>query len=1631
MTHTPSPPTVADVRRVVIIDDGADDRAEVRRLLLTGSDRRYKFAEADTGAAGVRAVLDAAGGPPDCVVLDYNLPDMDAPEALAALAGPDGLPVCPVVVLTGSAGADMGRAVLRAGAQDYIGKVWLTPEGLTRAVENAAERWQMARELRASEERYRLLADALPHLTWVTRPADHSVEYANRMHVEYTGLTVEELNAVGWPSLVHPDDRDRLWAEVAGPLARGEPHEAEYRLRWHDGSYRWVLSRAVPVTDPAGRVVRWVGTTVDIDVRKRAEEDLRVRHAHAEVVSRTAARLVLRQTDGADDLAAAVFNDLAGVLGVELYFNYLVGPEPDALRLVSWAGLTAEQRGRFARIRVGEYLCGAVAATRRPVVLDHVDRADSEAAAGLRALGGRAYAGFPLLAGDAVLGTIAFATARRPAFTPDEVGLMQTACDLLAAALHRDRLAAAVADNEERLRNLVRTSPAGIAEASLDGRLTDANPAFCRLLGYDRDELIGTHYAALTHPDDLPAEAALVGRVLAGELADYRTEKRYVRKDGRVVWVDLTSSPTRHPDGSPRAGVAVVLDVTARKEAEAALRANEERLRLALEASDTGLWEWDVRTDAVAWSPECYRIHGVTGAEFDRTGAGFFRLVHPDDRGRVEATVRAAVDGRALYECEFRIIRPDGQVAWVANRGRASYDDAGQPVRVLGTITDVTARVRAERDLATELGAARRLHEVSVQLLGEDLGAVVERLLDAAVEVMGSQFASLQMFDPGRGELKLLGFRGFSPEAAAFWGWVRPASESTCGMAMRAGRRVYVADVTACEGMAGTPDLATYLGTGIRAVQTTPLLTRTGELVGMLSTHWREPHEPVERDLRGLDVLARMAADLIDHKRTQDGLARSEAFARSVVEASADCVKGLSPDGRLLWMNEAGKRLMEVCDFAALKGCDWAAFWEPGGVRAEAEAALAAARAGGVGRFRGFCPTAAGTPRWWDVAVTPIPGPDGRVEQLLSVSRDVTDARAAELALAASEQRFRLMADGLPFPVWVHDPAGRLRLVNRTYCEYFGVTAEQVLGDNWQPLVHPDDVREYAASFLAAVEERVPWSRPCRVRRAGGDEWRWVESSARPHYAPDGEYLGMVGCSPDVTDRKRAEADLLARERELQTLADNTPDILTRFDRDLRHVFVNAAVERATGRPRAEFLGKTNRDLGMPADLCDRWEAALRAVFETGQHRSIEFDYPSPAGVRYYAARLVPEFGPGGRVEHVLGVTHDVTDRKRFEQTMAEQDKRKDEFLATLAHELRNPLAPIRTGLQLLRMAGEVTGAAARARDMMERQVGHLVHLVDDLLDVSRVSQGKITLRRERVTAREAVEAAVEACRPAVDAKRHALVVDLPDEPLAVDGDRTRLVQVVANLLTNAAKYSEDGGRITVAARREGGDVVVRVTDTGVGIAAEALPTLWDMFTQVRDTLDKAQGGLGIGLSLVKKLVEMHGGGVCAESRGVGHGSTFTVRLPLAAELPPPAVPVRRNGPAAAKPAGRRVLVVDDNADGAESLAEMLNIFGHQTAVAHTGPEALAAARRFRPEVAFLDIGLPGMDGYEVARRLRGDQDTAGAVIVALTGWGSEEDRRRSAEAGFDFHLTKPVEADAVLALLGRLPAAGGAGIGH
>jgi PAS domain S-box-containing protein len=446
----------------------------------------------------------------------------------------------------------------------------------------------------------------------------------------------------------------------------------------------------------------------------------------------------------------------------------------------------------------------------------------------------------------------------------------------------------------------------------------------------------------------------------------------------------------------------------------------------------------------------------------------------------------------------------------------------------------------------------------------------------------------------------------------------------------------------------------------------------------------------------------------------------------------------------------------------------------------------------------------------------------------------------------------------------------------------------------------------------------------------------------------------------------------------------------------------------------------------------ERTRQAIERAIHNDEHYDIEYrSFAADGGFRWIRAIGRTFFDASGKPLHFDGVTMDVTEQKRAEEMLKEADRRKDEFLAMLGHELRNPLAPIRNAVHILQLVAPSDEQVRRPLQVIDRQARQLAGLVDDLLDVSRITRGQIHLHKQTLDLATVVAQAVETSRPLLEERRHRLEVQLPPQPIFVEADPTRLAQVILNLLNNAAKYTEEGGQVwlTVTApsplsprwgegKGEGGEVRLCVRDTGMGISADMLPKIFEPFTQVEQTLDHAQGGLGIGLTLVRRLVEIHGGSVRAFSEGPGRGSEFEVRLPVATAPPSSSV----NGRAEPKPTKsiHRILIVDDNKDSAESLAMLMRLLGHEVSTAHDGESGLCAATAFGPDIVLLDIGLPRLDGLEVARRLRGDLGLRDALLIAMTGYGQEEDRRRSQGAGFDAHLVKPVDFGELQALLER-----------
>ena len=597
-------------------------------------------------------------------------------------------------------------------------------------------------------------------------------------------------------------------------------------------------------------------------------------------------------------------------------------------------------------------------------------------------------------------------------------------------------------------------------------------------------------------------------------------------------------------------------------------------------------------------------------------------------------------------------------------------------------------------------------------------------------------------------------------------------------------------------------------------------------------------------------------------------------------------------------------------------------------------------------------------------------------------------------------------------------------LYNDSYAIILGEKHPMALGDRfhdiWREIwddIHPLIVR--ALKGESTYMDRLP----LRMNRHGYDEDTWFRFSYSPVRDEDGTVAGMYCACVEMTGEVLAERYREQENQRLMGLFEQAPGIFAVL-RGPDHVFeiANESYLQLIGR--RELIGKPARD-ALPEVADQGFFELLDQVYQSGQpfvgHAvpvRVQREASAPLEERYVDFVYQPIRGPKGDVEGIFVEGSDVTMRKRVENELRAANRQKDQFLAMLAHELRNPLAPITTAAQLLQRGSLDPQRARHASDIIVRQAEHMTDLVNDLLDVSRVTRGLAEIEKEDLDVAAVVNGAIEQVRPLLDMKRHELRVEQWQQPLHVSGDRTRLVQVVSNILNNAAKYTPSGGQIALRVTSEGGEAVIAVSDNGQGIEPQVLPYIFDLFTQAERTPDRSQGGLGIGLALVKSLVALHGGRVAAFSQGPNKGSEFVIRLPL---LSSSEAQETRQPPDQANEGAVRVLVVDDNADAAQMLATLLEAHGHLVSVEYDGTSGLARALRERPEVMLLDIGLPDMDGHELARRLRSSPETANAMLIALTGYGQSEDRERARQAGFDRHLVKPADLSELLRILAEV----------
>jgi len=1194
--------------------------------------------------------------------------------------------------------------------------------------------------------------------------------------------------------------------------------------------------------------------------------------------------------------------------------------------------------------------------------------------------------------------------------------------DVTAETLAADRLR----ESEARFRSIVNSVDGIVWECLIEAqgfRFVFVSERAEKILGYpvsrwlEEPDFWGSHL----HPED--RESALSFCVAAtNRKQDHEFEYRMIAADGREVWLrDIVTVIIDNE--KPVKLVGVMVDITAEKSAQRALRETEEKLRLATQAGKVGFWDWDPATDTVQWTDSLYGIHGLTRDGLNLSMRKISALVHPDDRESVTRSFNAAVEKAGHYELTYRAIKPGGEVIWLFANATV-YRKAGVPVRVLGATVDITDLKRAEEALIRSKEQLI-LHSEVLRSMAE---GVVLTTHDGIIVYTNP--ASDRMFGYGPGEQ--IG------KHATIHNSLPPEANQT-----------FVKNVIAALDANGfwegefqnvRKDGSHFVSHG-----------RISTLVLPTGKHWVCVQQDVtdrkrsELALSGqkevLEMLARGAnisdilsalCNIIEQQSSENLYATIQLVDKSanrlraggrvkMPKAYVDAIDGLSiAPGAASCGTAAFRRERVIVNNIAIDPLwkDHRSIALSYGFRACWSTPILDQASEVLGTFAIY----------YDEPREPSPHDFRLVDLLAGTASIAIKHKQAEAALWASEARFRALVEQAPFSIQVFAPDGHTLSVNRAWEELWGFARDQVaeynvLEDKQLAAAGVLPVLQRAFAGESVVVPAIKYNPEETVSEPSrhADPIKYVSAIAYPLKTHEGIVREVVLIHQDITRQKRAEAALKESEEKLRLLANTIPQLVWMARPDGHIFWYNRKWYEYTGTLPAEMEGwgwQSVHDPDVLPTVLERWKASISSG------KPFEMVFPlrgADQKFRPFLTRVNPFRDDKGNVLYWFGTNTDVSEIKRMEDALREADRRKDEFLATLAHELRNPLAPLRNAVHILKLPQLDIPTLQKTREMMERQLSQLVRLVDDLLNVSRVMTGKIELHREAVELATVLGRAIETVQPALTASGHRLELTLKAEPLLVDGDPVRLAQVFSNLLNNSVKYTLSNGDIRVIAEKQGKHAVIRISDNGVGIAPEMLERIFDLFVQIKNNTTGTQEGLGIGLTLVKRLVELHGGTVEALSEGPGTGAEFIVRLPIA-----PAKDTSPNEPEVeghnASVLRHRLLVVDDNVDAAESLATLLRAEGHDVHLAHDGASALEAAQRISPGLVFLDLGMPGMDGYEVARQMRAVPKLQNVVIAALTGWGQQSDRLRTSEAGFDYHFVKPIDPEMLHDFLNKVP---------
>jgi PAS domain S-box-containing protein len=1550
---------------VIVLPADAEDSpvaAVLRRCVASGQCRIARPASRAAGASDVA----------DCILLLGNR----AAPALETVASD--YPGVAIVAVVGPELADPAP-LLQRGASDVV-PASVDAEGLLLALRVAAARGEARRRSQARETEAAHLAERLSLAQRAGRAglfdwriAAPSEVYVSPEYCDLYGLSPDAVvSFASWLASVHPEDRERMQQAADAMLAEGGHFVHEFRIVHPVRGLRWIRDVGEVERDARGQAVRFSGVALDITAQKSIEQQLRRSEARLRMALEAAGLYsyewdldqgtLVRLSAEPDRLAADDGEPIAALVDYVHSEDWRrFAAALDAARgdpaltfacelRVNLPG--GEQRWLDHR---GRLECDAVTGSSRliGVAIDVTERKRGEEHARFldrisRLLG---EASDPAVVVPEVLGATA------AAFAVDLVVLAEVSADgeaVKASSEWRDGHRGVLGTTHRFADFLVPSAQRSLADGEtlvVDDVARD--PRTSAHAGY----LLGHVVAAFVL-------APLLGEGrLRGTISVNASRPRRWRRDEITLL---------------RALAARVFPSVDRLHALQQLRRSEMIYRKLAESNLFGVGFGDSQGRVHFVNDEMLRMMGRTRAELDAGAINWAEAIAPEFRATIAREAELLLEEGFRYGYEAAFLRPDG--------GRTPYL-AGAAIVAPGEDLHVSIALDTTKIRRAEAQARESEERLRFALQAARAGTWRKDLVTGTVEWSDEMYRQYGL-PPGDTPSWEAGWERIHPED-------RSRMERELELFLAGSETEWRGEFRICR--PGLPQ---------RAILSLGRLERSAD------------GQPLA--MSGINL------DVTELEQAREAERKGAALLHTVLASTTDLVWVKDREGRITQANDA--------TFALLGGGDPSRVIGRGAhelISDERQAQVVMANdariiAGGVAETvdEAFGPEEA--PLVFQSVKAPLRDAKGAVVGLVGVSRNVTEARRAAARLARSEARLRLALDTADLLISESDAEADRLYLSPELAQRMQLPTEIALSDAWRH-VHAEDRARLQRELGTASDGDLRFEH--RMLMPEGE--RWVLARGRRDMHRPARILWVT---QDITERKRNEEALAQREAEarqanerlaeahrrleesfalLDTLFDRAPIGLTFLDREYRFVRINSALAALNGAPVAAHIGRTVEAV-LP-EVWPRVRPLLERVRESGE-----------AVVNVEVRGIVP--GRRSTTEgwwlasyypvHVRGelfgfgiVAIDVTEQKLTEEALREADQRKDTFLATLAHELRNPLAPIRNAVHVLR-AAPAAADGARMLSVVDRQVTHMVRLIDDLLEVSRINCNKIELRLEAFDLVDAVAAAVEASRPFIETMAHAFVLDAAPEPMPLHADRIRVAQVISNLLNNAAKYTRRGGRITLTTRREAGEAVLSVSDNGVGIALEDRPALFRMFSQLGSESGRAQGGLGIGLWLVQQLVTMHGGRVAATSDGLGRGSTFTIRLPLAAGL------VANHPEGGSKQVGNRsglrILAVDDNVDYTETLRELLGLLGADVRTATDGASALSVALTWRPDLVLLDIGLPGIDGYEVCRQLRAQAGDRAPRIIAVTGWGQDADRLRSREAGFDAHLTKPVDVDAL-----------------